>query len=258
MGLESAILLAKKGHKVYATLHKLETEKKVLDYAKSEKCKLETLELDVTKPDTIKKAVDTIIKKEGRIDVLINNAGFGVAGAVETLTINEFKKQFNVNYFGCLSCIQKVLPHMRKQKSGTIINVSSIAGIFGFSFMPAYVSTKFAIEGLSETLRAEVKQFGIDVKVVEPGPVATNFDKDMIMGTRLEGKENPYRIAVKEFFEGIGKMMAEGQHAREAAQVYVKAVEDTTGQFRFQTSKDAETIIAKKLKDPKGFSEMFG
>jgi len=258
MGLESAILLAKKGHKVYATLHKLDAKKKVLDYAKSEKCKLETLELDVTKPDTIKKTVNTIIRKEGRIDVLINNAGFGVAGAAETLTIKEFQKQFDVNYFGTLRCIQEVLPHMRKKKSGTIVNVSSIAGILGFSFMPAYVSTKFAIEGLSETLRTEVKQFGIDVKVVEPGPVTTNFDKDMIKGTRLKGKENPYREAVNQFFAGIGKMLAEGQHAREAAQAYVKAAEDTTGQFRFQTSKDAEVIVARKLKDPKGFSEMFG
>jgi NAD(P)-dependent dehydrogenase (short-subunit alcohol dehydrogenase family) len=256
MGLEAALLLAGKGHKVYATLHKLDSESTVQECAKKAGCGITCLELDVTKPATIKKAVDTIIKNDGKIDVLINNAGFGVAGAVETLTIEEFQKQFDVNYFGTLRCIQEVLPYMRKQKSGRIINVSSIAGIFGFSFMSAYVSTKFALEGMSETLQVELKSHGIDVKIVEPGPVATNFNKDMIKGTR-KLNENPYDKAIDKFFESIGGMLKDGQTSKDAAQAYVDAVEDTAGQFRFQTSKDAEAIVAKKLKDPKGFSEMF-
>ena len=207
MGLEAALLLAGKGHKVYATLHNLDSEKKVQECAKKAGCEVTCLELDVTKPATIKKAVETIIKNDGKIDVLINNAGFGVVGALDTLSEEDLKKQFDVNFYGYVRCIQAVLPHMRKQKSGTIVNVTSIAGIYGFAFMPAYVSTKFAIEGLSETLQAEVKDFGIQVKVVEPGPVATSFAKDMIKGSR-DPNENPYAEAINK----LGNILREIGH----------------------------------------------
>lgn len=254
MGLEAALLLAK-NHKVYASMRSLKSEPEVLSRAKKEKVKLETLALDVTDVQSIGDAVRAIIQKEGRIDVLINNAGFGMMGPFELLSEEDIQKQFNVNYLGYVRCIQAVLPQMRKQKSGTIINVSSVAGVSGLAFCSAYASAKFAIEGLSECLRAELQPFGIDVRLVEPGPVATNFDKEMTLGHR-QLKSNPYEKNIQKTFESFKQMLQQGQSSKEAAQTYVEAVEDTSARFRFQTSLQAQLMIAKKLKDRKGYSQL--
>lgn len=257
MGLEAALLLAAKGHKVYASLRSIKSEQKVQERAQKEGVSLNCLELDVTKEKSVRKAVEKIVKKEGRIDVLLNNAGFGVVGALETLSEKDLEKQFDVNYYGYVRCIHAVLPQMRKQKSGAIINVSSVAGVAGFAYWSAYVSTKFAIEGMSECLKAEVEPFGIKVKLIEPGPVATNFDKDMIMGTR-KLVENPYAETMKQSLDGLTAMLKTGQSAKEAAlQAYVKAVEDTSGQFRFQTNEQAVQMAARKLKDTKSYIGLF-
>ncbi|MFH1450751.1 MAG: SDR family oxidoreductase, partial [archaeon] len=222
MGLEAALLLAKK-HTVYATLHSLDSEKEVQARAKKEGVALKCLELDVTKPASVGKAIDTIIGKEGRVDVLINNAGFGVVSPFEMVSEADFTRQFDVNFYGYVRCIQEVLPHMRKQKAGTIINVSSVAGVAGFGFWSAYVSTKFAVEGLTECLKAEVQPFGIDVKMIEPGPVATKFDKDMIKGNR-KVENNPYLKSLDKTFQAFKEMLQQGQAAKDAAKTYVEAV----------------------------------
>ena len=133
------------------------------------------LSLDVTNKDQINSAVKQVMETFGRIDVLINNAGYGLMGAVEECSMVEIRRQFETNFFGLVGLTQKILPIMRNQKSGHIINISSIAGLSASPGAGFYNASKFAVEGLSEALYAEVKHLGINVSLVEPGPFRTNF-----------------------------------------------------------------------------------
>ena len=164
-GKATAKLLSEKGHIVYGT------SRKTLENTGA----ITSLVVDVTQPDTIKQAVAEIMKKEGRIDVLINNAGMGIGGAIELATDEEIQLQMGTNFRGMANMCREVLPIMRKQRSGKIINISSIGGVMGLPYQGWYSASKFAIEGYSEALAAEVKQFGISVSMVEPGDFATNF-----------------------------------------------------------------------------------
>ena len=145
--------------------------------------------LDVTVKSDIKNVVDYTVKKYGRIDILINNAGYGAFGFLEEASDEEIRNQFNVNYFGLIDCIKGVLPQMRKQKDGVIVNISSIAGRFGLPFTSLYNSSKFAVEGLTECLHYELSLFGIDIKTVAPGSFRTGFH-DSINFTEDEKKED--------------------------------------------------------------------
>src|SRR5207247_1169090 len=133
----------------------------------------EVLQLDVSNDKSVKDAINIIAERQGRIDVVVNNAGYGSTGAVEDFSIEEIKAQFETNFFGVIRVIQSVLPLMRRQGNGTIVNISSIGGRIAFPFSPSYASTKFAIEGLSEALQYEVAQFDIRVILVEPGLIKT-------------------------------------------------------------------------------------
>ena len=175
IGYETSLALAREGYTTYATMRDVSKGKKIQDVAKNENLKVKILELDVDKPEQIKSAVEKIIKDEKRIDVLVNNAGYGIFGAVEDVTIDEYKAQFETNLFGVIRLIQEVAPIMRKQADGFIINISSVAGRIGFPGTPAYISSKFALEGLSESLRYELGQFGVKVIIIEPGVIKTNF-----------------------------------------------------------------------------------
>lgn len=158
--------------------------------------------LDVTVKSDIKNVVDYTIEKYGRIDVLINNAGYGAFGFLEEASNEEIKNQFDVNFFGLIDCIRGVVPQMRKQKSGKIINISSIAGRFGLPFTSLYNSSKFAVEGLTECLHYELSLFGIDIKTVAPGSFRTGFH-DSVNFTESEKKEelNDVREKLKRALE---------------------------------------------------------
>ena len=145
--------------------------------------------LDVTVKSDIKNVVDYTVEKYGRIDILINNAGYGAFGFLEEASDEEIRNQFNVNYFGLIDCIKGVLPQMRKQKDGVIVNISSIAGRFGLPFTSLYNSSKFAVEGLTECLHYELSLFGIDIKTVAPGSFRTGFH-DSINFTEDEKKQD--------------------------------------------------------------------
>ena len=160
-----AVLLASKGYAVYGTSRK-ETES---DSA------VTVLKADVTDPIAMKVVIEKVFRKEGRIDVVINNAGMGISGAIEEFSTDDIKLQMGTNVMGTVNTIQSVLPYMRKRGEGLIINVSSIGGLMGLPFQGFYSASKYAIEGLSEALRMELKQFNIKIVVVEPGDFATNF-----------------------------------------------------------------------------------
>lgn len=151
-----------------------------MEAAKKENLPIAVVQLDVTDDNSIKRAVEQILREKGRIDVLVNNAGYGLAGAFEDSSLDEIEAQYKTNVFGLIRTTQAVLPAMRKQRSGTIVNISSAAGKVGYPAASVYVSTKHAIEGLSESMAYELEPFGIKVRVVEPGVIKTNFGEGMI------------------------------------------------------------------------------
>ncbi|MDP4290584.1 MAG: SDR family NAD(P)-dependent oxidoreductase, partial [Bacteroidota bacterium] len=170
-GNRIALLLSAKGYAVYGISRR--------DVASDQP--FTVLKADVLNPDSIKTAIDQVIAKEGRIDILINNAGMGISGAIEEFSTDDIKLQMGTNVMGVVNTIQSVLPSMRKQQQGIIINISSIGGLMGLPFQGFYSASKFAIEGLSEALRMELKQFNIKVVVIEPGDFSTNFTSNRKM-----------------------------------------------------------------------------
>ncbi len=166
IGKSIAMYLSEKGCKVYGTSRSVKTNNNM---------PFTFVVLDVTDVKSIKKAVDFVIKKEGKIDVLINNAGKGITGAIEETPSEEMKENFNTNFFGPIDVMKAVLPQMRNQKNGLIINVTSIAGYMGLPFRGVYSATKGALSLVTEAVRMEVKNFGIDVVTIAPGDFATNI-----------------------------------------------------------------------------------
>jgi NAD(P)-dependent dehydrogenase (short-subunit alcohol dehydrogenase family) len=168
--------LARNGFLTYATACSLEKGVKINTLAANkEKLSIKVVQLDVTDNKSVNNAIQTIVSETGRIDILVNNAGYGLGGAFEDLSIDEMKHQYETNVFGLIRVTQAVLPIMRKQQSGIIVNVSSGAGIFGYPGGSAYVSTKFAVEGLRESMAYELDPFEIKVVLIEPGFIRTNF-----------------------------------------------------------------------------------
>ena len=178
IGYQTAESLAKEEHVVYGAARRTEKMETLKQFG------VKPIYLDVTDEENIKSAIDTIIRNEGRIDVLINNAGYGSFGAVEDVEINEARRQFEVNLFGLARLVQLVIPHMRKQKAGRIINVSSVGGRVTTYFGAWYHATKYALEAFSDALRMEVSDFGIDVSLIEPGGIKTNWG--IIASDKLE------------------------------------------------------------------------
>jgi NAD(P)-dependent dehydrogenase (short-subunit alcohol dehydrogenase family) len=182
LGKATASKLVKDGHKVYGTIR---TEGETDDH-------INTVMMDLTDPDSIKRAVDTVIEKEGQIDVLINNAGMHTGGPVETAPMEHIELQMDTNFLGMVRITRNVLPVMRNNDGGMIINISSIGGLMGLPFQAFYSASKFAIEGFSEVLRSEVKQFNIRVVVINPGDFHTNNTVNRRKYLAPTGPEDPY------------------------------------------------------------------
>lgn len=207
IGKDAAFKLIKEGHIVYGAARRLRNMDDLVQAGGH------AIELDVTKTDQIKAAVDRILQEQGKIDVLFNNAGYAVYGAVETVDISDAKRQFDVNIFGLAEMTKAVLPAMRKQKSGTIINTSSMGGKMYTPLGAWYHATKHALEGWSDCLRLELKAFNIDVVVIEPGGIATEFGDVMYdpmvqraKGTTYEEITNKMAASTKEMYSKEGQL----------------------------------------------------
>ncbi|MDW0148942.1 MAG: SDR family oxidoreductase [Nitrososphaeraceae archaeon] len=175
IGFETSLLLARNGFYTYATMRdRLKTDK-IEKIANKENLPLEVLSMDVDNDDSVRNAIHKIIDEKKKIDILVNNAGYGLFGALEDISIEEIKRQFETNLFGAIRTIKEVLPTMREQKNGIIITISSIAGVVGIPAECIYVSTKFALEGLTESISYELQPYGIKVVIIEPGVINTNF-----------------------------------------------------------------------------------
>jgi NAD(P)-dependent dehydrogenase (short-subunit alcohol dehydrogenase family) len=175
IGFETALLLARSGFHTYASMRNLGKSKNITEITNKEKLPLQVVQLDVNDDRSVIEAIDKIVAENQKIDVLVNNAGYGLFGSLEDLSIEEIKVQFETNFFGVVRVTQQVLPVMRKQNTGIIVNVSSVGGRIGIPGLSAYHSTKFALEGLSESISYELEPFGIRVVIIEPGVIRTNI-----------------------------------------------------------------------------------
>ena len=248
IGFETALALAREGYYTYATMRDTAKSDKIKELGQKENLSIDVLELDVDDENSAKTAIQKILDQKQRIDVLVNNAGWGLWGCVEDVSVDEFKAQFDTNFFSIIRLIQEVGPTMRKQGSGTIVNISSVVGRIGFPASPAYISSKFALEGLSESLRFELAPFGVNVVIIEPGVIKTNFMKNMTMAKKSEA-DSVYRDITVKVVSGV-KMMAEmGTHPKEVADTIVKAVKDEKPLPRYIVGNDASMFLeAKKNK----------
>lgn len=209
--------------------------------------------LDVTDPDSIPAAVAAGISRFGKIDVLLNNAGYGAYGALEAFSMERIRRQFDTNVIGLLEVTKAVLPHMRQNRSGTIINISSIGGQMTFPLGTLYHGTKFAVEGLSEALHYELEPLGIRVRIVEPGMIKTNFGGSSFDFAMDEGLAEyaPTAAAMGRLF---GKLASSPSTPETVAEVIWNAAHETGGRLRFRAGPDAERLLdERKRQDDAAF-----
>ena len=197
---------------------------------------------------TLKNAIKLIIEQSNRLEVLVNNAGFGLSGALEDLNIDEIKAQYETNVFGLIRTTQSVLPIMRKQRSGLIVNISSGAGRFGFPTGSAYVSTKFAVEGLTESMSYELEPFGIKVILIEPGVIKTNFFNSSVLAKKSQDPNSPYATLMKGMEDSVDKMMENASTPQYVAEVVLHAVTNENPKLRYLAGKDVEQLVDAKRK----------
>jgi len=246
LGFESSLTLARNGFLTYAIMRNLGKSAEIKAVATKEGLPIRIAQLDVTKDRSTKDAINSILSDVGRIDVLVNNAGYGLNGAFEDLAMEEIKDQYETNVFGVIRVTQAVLPIMRNQKSGIIVNISSGAGRFGYPGGSAYVSTKFAIEGLSESIAYELEQFGIKVVLVEPGVIRTNFVNSMVAGKKSEDPNSPYSQLMQHVATSFQHMIEGGSSSDVVAKVVLKAVTSENPSLRYLAGKDVETWMEGK------------
>src|SRR5918999_4959138 len=193
IGYETSLILARNGFHTYATMRKLEGEKTkpLTEVAKNENLPLQVIGLDVNNDKSVANAINTIVEERKRIDVLVNNAGYGLGGALEDSSMDEIKAQFETNFFGAVRATKAVLPVMRRQGEGKIVNITSMGGRIAIPLSSSYHGSKFALEGLSESIRYELEPFGIKVILIEPGAVGSNFWKNIKIAKSSSDSNSP-------------------------------------------------------------------
>jgi len=228
LGKAAALLLSQKGYRVFAAGRSLEKRKELDRLAREKKLPLESLELDVCDDGSVNRAMQQVLQKAGKIDVLINNAGIGMMAVVEELNPDDLRRVYETNIFGVLRVTQAVLPHMRERRQGRILMLSSVAGILTPPLYGAYSSSKYALEALSNALRLEMFSFHIDVVLVEPGYIVTNFQQ-----------------AAKEF----GQSYVEGSASSPYAKIYASAIAGASNSRKASktTPEDCARVILQAM-----------
>jgi Short-chain dehydrogenases of various substrate specificities len=251
MGFATAITMARAGIHTYASMRNLKKSKTITELASTEKLPLQVVQLDVNDKKSIKEIITKIVTEKERIDVLVNNAGYGLFGSLEDVSIEEMKAQFETNFFGVIRVTQLVLPIMRKQKSGTIVNVSSVGGRIALPILSAYQSTKFALEGLSESMSYELEPFGIKVVIIEPGAIRTNIMNSSIWAKKAQDPKSPYFSQLQRIKDHFKSMMEnESSPPDEVAKVILEAITSENPQLRYTVGQDAATLIQARVNMP--------
>ncbi|HZO10766.1 MAG TPA: SDR family oxidoreductase [Nitrososphaeraceae archaeon] len=246
IGYETALMLARNGFHTFATMRNTKKSDSLEEIIKKERLDLNIRELDVNDDTSIEKTINCIKSEANRIDVLINNAGYGLVGFFEDLTLDEIRNQFETNFFGVLNITKKIIPIMRFQKSGTIINVSSGAGQVGFPGISAYVSTKFAIEGFSESLMYELFPYGIKVVIIEPGVIKTNFFRNCIVSEHSMKKSSPYSRSLDKFQRNVELMQEHATSPINVAKVIMQVLGNNEPKQRYIVGNDVAMILEAK------------
>jgi NAD(P)-dependent dehydrogenase (short-subunit alcohol dehydrogenase family) len=247
IGLETSVSLAQNGFLTYATMRNLDKSSIIKTAADNESLPIKVVQLNVADNRMINNAIQAIVSEAGRIDILVNNAGYGLVGAFEDLSIDdEIKNQYETNVFGLMRVTQAVLPIMRRQKSGIIVNVSSGAGLFGYPGGSAYVSTKFAVEGLSESMAYELEPFGINVVLIEPGFIKTNFANAMVLAKKAQDPSSPYSEMMQRIQANSNEMAKNASSVDVVSKAILEAVTSKSPNLRYLVGKDVETWAANK------------
>jgi NAD(P)-dependent dehydrogenase (short-subunit alcohol dehydrogenase family) len=252
IGLETSLTLAENNYRTYATMRDIDKASNVLELAKKRNVALKTVKLDVNDDYSVQQAIKSIVEKEKAIDLLVNNAGYTQLGAVEDLTLTEVQDQFNTNVFGIFRMIKEVAPIMRQGTGGTIINIGSANGFFGVPCASAYVSTKFALEGFTESLKLELAQFGIKVAIIEPGAIKTNIaTNSMFLPKKL--REQHQLKGISSFSDMTESIMnksiaavTKGSSPKIVADIILEIVMTEEPQCRYLAGADAETLFKTK------------
>lgn len=239
MGRETALKLIGEGHAVYGAARRVEKMQDLVQAGGH------AIALDITDEAAVVACVEQLIAEQGKIDVLVNNAGYAVYGAVENVTLADAKRQFDVNLFGLARLTQAVLPHMRRQKSGRIINISSIGGKIYTPLGAWYHATKHALEGWSDCLRLELKPFNIDVVIVEPGAIATEFGDVMLNPMLKRAAGSPYDEMTQSVARATRRAYEKGDSspASVIADLIVKIVKTRNPKTRYAKGKYAKPIL---------------
>ena len=249
IGYETSLLLARNQITTYASMRNLKKSDELLKIVTNEKIPLKVIQLDVDDDKSVMNAVNTIVEENGSIDILVNNAGFDMFGPLEDLTIDEIKAQFETNFFGLIRTTKAVIPTMRKQQSGTIVNISSLGGRIGLMpFLTAYHASKFAVEGFTESLRQELVQFNIDVILIEPGAIRSNFIDNSKNAKNYNPENSPYSNTIQKVFESFESIMGNSSHPEDVAETILKAVNTTPPDMRYPVGKDAEFALKVRAK----------
>ncbi len=246
IGRACAERLARAGHTVYASARRVE------DVAELEQAGARPLQLDVTNESSRERAVAQIVGAEGAVGALVNNAGYSQSGAVETLQLDALRRQFETNVFGVVAMCQLVLPSMRERRAGRIVNISSMGANFTFPGGGAYHASKYALEALSDALRFEVKGFGVEVVIVQPGAIRTHFDRAAVASLQGLRQVGPYddfnarvgSLTVEAYQRGAMRLLGGGPER--VAAVVERALTARRPKLRYRVTPSAHLLIAQR------------
>jgi NAD(P)-dependent dehydrogenase (short-subunit alcohol dehydrogenase family) len=259
IGLETSLTLAENNFTTYATMRNLDKVSNILEVAERKNLPINIVQLDVTDDTSVQQAIQFVSEKEGRIDLLVNNAGYALLGAAEDLCSEDIQAQFNTNLFGVYRTIKEVIPIMRKQAGGgTIINIGSVNGFVASPCASAYVATKFALEGLTQSLRYELAPFGIKVTIIDAGAIKTNIiTNGMRIPNKIEEQRrqqqkqqqqkntntSPFAEMTINILEKSKTVISNGSHPRVVADIVLKAAKVEKPQPRYSAGDDAEKLL---------------
>lgn len=259
IGFETSLTLARNGFHTYATMRNMEGEKSkpLTEVAKNEKLQLRAIELDVDNDKSVIDAINTIVEERERIDVLINNAGYALGGALEDSSMDEIKAQFETNFFGAVRATKAVLPVMRRQGAGKIVNITSMGGRIAIPLSSSYHGSKFALEGLSESIRYELEPFGIKVILIEPGAVGSNFWKNIKIAKSSSDSNSPYTQFGNKILKAYEQMEQNTISPSVVAKTILDAVTSNNPQLRYVVGEDAaKTLEARKNMPDNEFGDL--
>lgn len=246
-GLLTSVALAGEGYHVLASIRNLDNRKQLEATAQEAGVidHIEPIQLDVTDFSAVEAVIQDVIKRYGRIDLLVNNAGYAAGGFTEEFAVEEWRRQFETNFFGMVAVTKAVLPSMRKRRSGKIVNISSISGRIGFPAMGPYVASKFAVEGFSESLRLEMLPYGVYVVLIEPGSYKTNIWSKGLKAITFQ-PDSPYEKEMKAILKYVNQIAGTASDPSEVIEQIVQVAKSPYPKLRYPVGKGVKLGIVLK------------